>query len=451
MASTYLTRTPSSNGNLDKWTLSVWVKRSKLQVGVSGAQYIASAGTASLQNTVYFDVNDRLIIEYYNASVGNYYKKTNRFFRDTSAWYHIVAVWDTGNSTAEDRMRLYVNGERLTSWQSSADPGQDLDGFWNSTSYANYIGQLAGDTSRFDGLMSHLHFIDGTVYEPSTFGETDSTTGEWKIKTDVSVTYGTNGFFILKDGNGITDQSGNSNNLTASCNLTSTKDCPSKVYTSWNYLNRSVSSGLQSSGWQNGGTFIATETANNHRSFGSTLAFPGTGKFYCEFKIGNLGGAAVIGIMESEEANSLLAQTNTGSFSDNSSGWGYKNNGYKENGGSSSAYGASFVNYSYLMLAYNNGALWFGKDGTWANSATSTEIANATTTNAAYSGLDTSKDYHIMFRGYNDSMIELNAGNGHFRTTTDGSNNPSTGDTGALFKYAVPTGLHPVSTKGFNA
>jgi hypothetical protein len=256
MASTYLTRTPSSNGNLDKWTLSVWVKKSKIQVGATGAQYIASAGTASIQNTVYFDNNDRLIIEYYKADVGNYYKKTNRLFRDTSAWYHIVAVWDTGNATAEDRMRLYVNGERETSWQSSADPGQNLDGFWNSTSYANYIGQLAGNTSRFDGLMSHLHFIDGTVYEPSTFGETDSTTGEWKIKTDVTATYGTNGFFILKDGNGVTDQSGNSNNLTASGNLTATKDCPSNVYTTWNYLNRSVSSGLQGSGWQNGGTFM---------------------------------------------------------------------------------------------------------------------------------------------------------------------------------------------------
>ena len=447
MASTYLTRTPSSNGNLDKWTLSVWVKRSGLGV----TQYIASAGTASLQNTVYFDVNDRLIIEYYDASVGNYYKKTNRLFRDTSAWYHIVAVWDTGSSDAEDRMRLYVNGERETSWQSEANPSQNLDGFWNSTSYANNIGQLSGGTSRFDGLMSHLHFVDGTVYTPSTFGETDSTTGEWKIKTNVSVTYGTNGFFILKDGNGVTDQSGNSNNLTASGTLTSTKDSPSNTYATWNYLNRSLSSGIAGSGFSNGGTFIATEAANNHRSFGSTLAFPGTGKFYCEFKIGNLGGAAVIGIMESEAADKLLSQTNTGSFSDNSLGWGYKNNGYKENGGSSSTYGDSFVNYSYLMLAYNNGALWFGKDGTWQNSATATEIANATTGNAAYSGLDTSKDYFIMFRGYNDSMIELNAGNGHFRTTTDGSNNPSTGDTGALFKYAVPTGLQPVSTKGFNA
>ena len=52
------------------------------------------------------------------------------------------------------------------------------------------------------------------LMQASDFGETDSTTGEWKIKTDVSVTYGNNGFFFLKDGNSVTDQSGNSNNFT---------------------------------------------------------------------------------------------------------------------------------------------------------------------------------------------------------------------------------------------
>ena len=222
MASTYLTRTPSSNGNLDKWTLSVWVKRGAL----GATQYIASAGTASLQHTVYFENTDKLVIEYYNASVGNYYKKTNSLFRDTSAWYHIVAVWDSGNSTAEDRMRFYINGVRETDFGAEADPSQNLDGFWNSTSYANNIGQLSGGTSRFDGLMSHLHFIDGTVYDASSFGSTDATTGSWKINTSPSVTYGTNGFFILKDGNSVTDQSGNGNNFTAYGNLTNTKDCP---------------------------------------------------------------------------------------------------------------------------------------------------------------------------------------------------------------------------------
>ena len=49
-------------------------------------------------------------------------------------------------------------------------------------------------------LISHVNFIDGTAYQASTFGSTDATTGIWKINTNPSVTYGTNGFFMLKDG-----------------------------------------------------------------------------------------------------------------------------------------------------------------------------------------------------------------------------------------------------------
>ena len=435
-----LQRTPSSSGSNSKFTFSAWVKRTSL--GALSPMF--SAGSSG-QSQIVFDAQDELGV--YDG--GTVIMETNRLFKDINAWYHIIVTLDATQS-GTDKAKLYVNGVQETSFKT------DNRSSFSSLAKANQSGQIqdigSDGSGNFIGLMSHINLTDGYAYQASTFGSTDSTSGEWKINTSPSVTYGTNGFFILKDSNSVTDQSGQSNNFTVSSGtLTSTKDCPSNVYAIWNYLNRSLSSGIAGSGYGNGGTFIATEAANNHRSFGSTLAFPGTGKFYCEFKIGNLGGAAVIGIMESEEANTLLGKTDTGSFSDNAKGWGYKNNGYKENGGSSSTYGSSFVNYSYLMLAYNNGALWFGKDGTWANSATATEIANATTGNAAYSGLDTSKDYYIMFRGYNDSMIELNAGNGHFRTTTDGSNNPSTGDTGALFKYAVPTGLQSISTKGFNA
>jgi hypothetical protein len=458
MASTYLFRANGTATGTKKGTISVWFKRSAL----GSAQYLYGAYVNST-NRFKIELNTSDIVEINNINGGSdtIIMNTNRKFRDTSAWYHLVFKVDTTQSTEADRVKLYINGVQETSFSSVTYPSQD-DTNWkalNSSStidigaYNNGGGSSAGSrTSTWDGLMSHFHFTDGYAYDASTFGSTDSTTGEWKINANPTITMGNNGFTILKDGNTITDQSANSNNFTASGTLTSTKDCPSNVYTTWNYLNRSLSSGIQSNGYLNGGTFIATETANNHRSFGSTLAFPGTGKFYCEFKVGNLGGAAVIGIMESEEANTLLAKTDTASFSDNAKGWGYKNNGYKENGGSSTTYGSSFVNYSYLQIAYNNGALWFGKDGTWQNSATATEIANATTGNAAYSGLDTTKNYYIMFRGYNDSMIELNAGNGWFRTTEVSSpNNPSSGDTGARFKYAVPTGLQPVSTKGFNA
>jgi hypothetical protein len=50
--------------------------------------------------------------------------------------------------------------------------------------------------------MTHVHWIDGTAYDASTFGETDATTGIWKPKTAPSVTYGTNGFFLKFENSG---------------------------------------------------------------------------------------------------------------------------------------------------------------------------------------------------------------------------------------------------------
>ena len=85
--------------------------------------------------------------------------------------------------------------------------------------------------------MAQCHistFIDGTAYDASAFGEYDAN-GVWKIKTSPSVTYGTNGFFILKDGNSVTDQSGNGNNFTVGGGtLTNTEDNPSNVFATLN-------------------------------------------------------------------------------------------------------------------------------------------------------------------------------------------------------------------------
>jgi hypothetical protein len=300
--------------------------------------------------------------------------------------------------------------------------------------------------------MSHFHLIDGTQYAASDFGSTDSTTGEWKINTSPSATYGTNGFFILKDGNSVTDQSGNSNNLTVGGGtLTSTKDCPSNVYATWNVLNRNISTGIQSGGVANGNTYLATLASNGTYSFGSTLALKGTGKFYMEFKVSQTGTYMGVGIAETDALTTMLNAGAVGKFSDNAKGWSYKHTGKKENGGSEANYGATYTANDYIGLAYNNGTIWFSKNGTWQNSATISEINAGTTTNSAFTGLDTSKDYFIMFDGYNDSMIEMNAGNGWFRTTEISSpNNPTSGDTGAKFKYTVPTGYQPLSTKGLN-
>jgi hypothetical protein len=80
------------------WTISsFWVKRGKLGSGLSSNIFDGIAGNT--QNEIQFYLEDSIeLYDYSNASRQELYL-TNRKFRDTSAWYHIVAV-DTTNATA---------------------------------------------------------------------------------------------------------------------------------------------------------------------------------------------------------------------------------------------------------------------------------------------------------------------------------------------------------------
>ena len=111
-----LYRTPSSAGNTKTWTYSVWFKRTEL--GAS-AQLISA-----LDTYMYFETNDQAWLNFRSGSE-NFFLATNRVFRDTSAWYHAVIVCDTTDSTAADRAKLYINGERQTSYANSTY--QNLD------------------------------------------------------------------------------------------------------------------------------------------------------------------------------------------------------------------------------------------------------------------------------------------------------------------------------------
>jgi hypothetical protein len=135
---------------------------------------------------------------------------------------------------------MYINGVQETSFSTATYPDQNYDTYVNYSSRANVIGRRDYYSDfYFDGSMSHINFIDGTAYDATAFGEYDAN-GVWKIKTSPSVTYGTNGFFILKDGNSVTDQSDNSNNFTVGGGtLTNTEDNPSNVFATLNPLWRS--------------------------------------------------------------------------------------------------------------------------------------------------------------------------------------------------------------------
>mgnify|MGYP003130078933 FL=1 len=190
MANTRLTKTFSGASNRKTMTFSFWVKRTKISSGM----YIANAGAGGNPEAgIEFNSDDTFTF----WEGGVYNQKPTRKFRDVNAWYHIVVAVDTTQATEANRVKIYVNGVQETVMTTNTFPSQNADLSWNTT-LLHTIGAYYGGSMYFDGILSHFHFIDGTQYQASDFGETDTTTGEWKINTSPTVTYGTNGFFILK-------------------------------------------------------------------------------------------------------------------------------------------------------------------------------------------------------------------------------------------------------------
>ena len=122
-----LSKTFSSNGTRTKWTLSMWVKRSKLgaENSLSGV-YIDGNNEDALR----FNTNDTLsFIDFRSGGYGSGGRLvTNRVFRDVSSWYNLIFRWDTGDSTADNRMKIWVNGVEETSFAQRNNPSTNITG-----------------------------------------------------------------------------------------------------------------------------------------------------------------------------------------------------------------------------------------------------------------------------------------------------------------------------------
>jgi hypothetical protein len=438
MASTYLTRTPSSSGNLKTWTFSAWFKKG------SGGYLFGAGDMSDGDPSVAIEVGTTIEFRVYGGGHISRLVPT-QVTRDNSAWYHYVVAVDTTQGTASNRVKVYINGTQVTSFSTEEYMSQNYDTVVNSSSYAQRVGDRGG--GNFDGSMAHVHLIDGTAYDASTFGETDATTGIWKPITEPSVTYGTNGFFLKFENSANMDLDSSPNNLTFSTsgNLTQTVDTPSNVFATWNPLENYY----QSATLSNGNTTI--QTGNSQYSPSSSTLGVSSGKWYWEVEYDALSGGsdvAYVGVL------SQFATNSTTSLGTNANDYGYYVNGNYYNNNTGTAYGTTYTTGDIIGVALDldNNKLYFSKNGTWQNSgdpesgATGTgaiSITNPTsTTNGAYfpSICDGSSSANATFK--------TNFGNGYFGTT-DVASAGSNGN-GAIFEYDVPTGYYALNTKNIN-
>ena len=185
-----LTQTFSSNGDRQKWTLSFWIKRSKLG---TKQQIFGSQGTSDSDYAeMYFDTDDKLFIRFGYTSVVD--AKPAAVFRDVSAWYHIVIALDTQNSTANDRLRVYVNGTELDDY--SDDSRSSFTGTYGiGRAGAHKIsGEPNSSGSEIDAYLAEVHYVNGSQLTASGFGEYDDNNVWQPIRYAGS--HGTNGFHL---------------------------------------------------------------------------------------------------------------------------------------------------------------------------------------------------------------------------------------------------------------
>jgi len=448
MANTSIRKTFSGNGNTKKWTLSWWEKKNKLGT-VQRIFSCDEGGNNNHDDFFQWQTDDKLVMGFYDS--GYYANLTpDRNFRDTNGWYHFVFTWDTAQATASNRAKFYVNGVQETSFATETYPSQNKDSFINTTEPIEIGKRSDNDTQFLESTLSHVHFCDGYAYAASDFGSTDATTGEWKINTSPSVSYGTNGFWIFKDGNTITDSSPNSNDWSSvSGTLTKTEDCPSNVFATLNPLN--LQTGTKPI-YENGNNSIAGSTDGGVYFYGASTLGMTSGKYYAEFKItsasNNFQEIGVTGTPSEEARNNKYIGYYSNSYA-------YNYDGNKLNNDSSTSYGDSINSQNDIVgvaLDVTNKKVYFSKNGVWQNSGVPT--SGSTGTGAAFTLSSTPVENAYFFgissgNGTYMQTIQCNFGNGYFGTTAVSSAGTNASGNG-IFEYDVPSGYTALSTKGLN-
>ena len=276
-----MTRTPSSAGNRRTFTLSTWIKRGALSTDqVVFGSYINTTNYF----LIYFDgtshsTDNTFRVYEYNGNVLKFWVYGTQKFRDPSAWYHFVVSVDTTNAVSNERIRLYVNGSRITDLTQNQQPALNYETYINSTNLQT-IGEFYGNYYHFDGYMAEMHLLDGYAYDPSYFGLFNEN-GIW-IPKEYSGSYGTNGFHIKGEsasdlGN---DSSSNNNDFTTSGLASHDQmvgESPTNNFCTYNSIQ------LQSGATLSNGNLDAVSSGSSWRNVHSTIGVS-SGKWYWEVK-----------------------------------------------------------------------------------------------------------------------------------------------------------------------
>jgi len=445
-SSDFLNITPSGAGNRRTFTFSAWVKRSN-SINFGGIFTAWSADSSGNYFAIRFD-SDKLTV----TTWGTTFRKTNRVFRDKSAWYHIVVAVDTTDGTADNRIKIYVNGVQETSFQTNNSISQNTDTPVNNTNIhtigTNYY--TSASQYAFDGYIAEAVLIDGQALDPTSFGEFDEDSGIWKPINVSGLTFGTNGFYLDFENSGSlgVDVSGNGNNFTVN-NLTSidqSTDTCTNNFATWNPLDNFY---FQANYFKDGNLHIRSD-GSSYSFLRSTFGVS-TGKWYweVEFDAQQQGAYSIIGI-ESKAPTSA-----TQGVGDTTNGYGYyaDNGNVRTNNGNVGGWSGSTYAVGDIVgvaLDLDNNKLYFSKNGTFQNSGDPTSGSTGTGAVSITAPSSTSSGFYFPSITFYDAT-----GKGTFKANFGSpmesiSSGNSDGNGYGNFEYSVPSGYYALNTKNLS-
>jgi len=423
-SSSYLQKS-ASGGNRRTFTFSTWVKRSALGGGSSGYNTFFSSdeqATNSFRLTFSSDSSDDKLMTYFYTGSQQMQLITNRVFRDTSAWYHIVVAVDTTQGTSSNRTKLYVNGVQETSFSTETYPSQNLDMSVNQSGAPNRVG--AGTSLYFDGYMSETVLIDGQQLAPTSFGEFDEDSGVWKAIDVSGLTFGTNGFYLNYENSSELGTDANGGTTLSETNLTavdqSTDTCTNNFIT-WSKAGNNSSDITLTEGNLNvvmGGT---------SRGIFATIGVS-SGKWYYEAKWVS-GSYFQTGVVATDTMND-----NDDVYGGKTGAFMYKQDGNIRSGGSTLASVSSLSTGDIVGVALDmdNDRVYFYKNGAIQNSGTGFDIS-------AYSE-------YTFGCAPTSTTLSGNFGSPSFAISSGNADGNGYGN----FEYAVPSNYFSLNTKNLS-
>jgi len=434
--SPYMARTFGTPTNAKKWTLSAWVKlHGKTDGSSGGVRLLEAGGSAGSEDLIsigsgYLGYSN---IYFWSRTSSSYdwRLQTTAEYRDPSAWMHLVFVFDSNNTLSVDRMKIFVNGERITNFQQESYPSSG-DASRINTAVAHRIGAPVYSSYYSEGYHSEMVFIDGQALTCDSFGEFNSS-GIWIPKDVSGLTFGNNGYHI--DGRDASDlgddESGNGNDFSTSGLAahdqvfdTPTNNFPTLNPLAWGIRNAANSVPLSEGNLK----FTGSNSIGVYGTYNATVQVPSSGGWYFEMRVTSIGSVA--------KDDMYLYVAGINFFGDGSVT-------------GSGSYGSAWSAGDILGVAVNATGIWLSINGTYQNSGNPATGSNSAGTPSTTSREIITGDGSATTNSSLSGILNFGQDSTFAGATSAGGNSDASGI--GNFKYSVPSGFKALCTKNMGA